>query len=171
MSVRLASASNSFDGVIVARFNAPMRAERVLTALQSWTCVPASISALAITLTDVVLAPQYPERVLIRYTGGGFDYTLSVAGVHGASGDAIDAAFAAVPLAIVRPGDVDPSIRLFDTIWGPLGIAQRSSQRRTVDQLVANRALATAVNQQLQQRLAASDGTAGRDGRPGLGRT
>jgi hypothetical protein len=171
VSVRLAAASNPFDGVIVARFNTPMRIEAALTALQSWLCEPASPGALPITLTEVVLNWSYPERVLLRYTGGGFEYTLSVAGIRAEDGSPVDLAYASLPLTIARPGDLDPAIRLFDTIWGPVGIAQRSSQRRNVDQLVANRALATAVNQQLRQRLASGDGTGGRDGRPGLRRT
>jgi hypothetical protein len=171
LTVRLVSARNPADGVIVARFNAAMRHDSILGAVQSWACTPASAAALPIALTEVVLNHAYPETALIRYTGGGSFYTLSVVGVRSSGGVPLDPAYSSVPLTIVRPGDGEPAIRLFDTIWGPIGIAQRSTQRRIVDQLVANRALATALNQQLQQRLAASDATAGRDGRPGLGRT
>jgi hypothetical protein len=172
LSVRLLSATNPADGVLVARFNTPMRANVSLLSLQSWACVAASSLALPIALTEVVAGgATYPETVLLRYTGGGFDCIVSVVGVTSAGGAPLDPAYSSVPLSIVRPGDIDPTIRLFDTIWGPMGVSQRASQRRTVDQLVANRALATAVNQQLQQRLSTGDGTAGRDGRPGLART
>jgi hypothetical protein len=170
LSIRLVSARNPADGVIVARFNVAMRRDSTLSAVRSWACTPASPSALPIELTEVVLNDAYRETALIRHTGGGGDYTLSVTGVRSSGGAPLDPAFSSVSLTIVRPGDVESAIRLFDTIWGPVGIAQRSTQRRTIDRLVANRALATAVNQQLQQRLGAGDGTAGRDGRPGLGR-
>jgi hypothetical protein len=171
LRVRLVSARNPADGVVVARFNVAMRRDATVGAVQSWACTPASPNALPIELTGVVLNDAYPETALIRYTGGGGDYKLTVTGVRSAGGSPLDPTFSAVPLTIARPGDVEPAMRLFDTIWGPVGIAQRPSQRRTVDQLVANRALATAVNQQLQQRLGAGDGTASRDSRPGLGRS
>lgn len=170
-SVRLLSAENLAEGVIVARFNQAMLHDAAFLSSQSWTCVPTSTSAFAITLVEVVANAAYPERALIRYTGGASDYLLAARGVRSSSGAALDPAFASVPLTIDRPGDVSPTIRLFDTVWGPLGMAQRPSQRRSVDQLVQNRAIAVAVGQQLQQRLAQTGGTAGRDGRPGLKRT
>jgi hypothetical protein len=170
ISARLISAQNPADGVIVARFNRAMLQDVALGSLQSWGCVPASDTALPIALTEVVLTAAYPEMALLRYVQGAGDYTLSVAGVVARDGVAVNPGFASVPLTVTRPGDVDPTVRLFDSVWGPLGIAQGASLRRTVDQLVANRALALGVNQQLQQRLAASGPSAGRDGRPGLGR-
>jgi hypothetical protein len=172
LSVRLVSATNPTDGVIVARFSTAMRRDAALAAMANWSCVPASNDAQPITLTDVVLPSRaHPEMVVLRYSGGGSDYTLAVRGVRSAAGELIDGTQASRPLTIGRPGDVEPTIRLFDTVFGPLGMAQRPPGRRTVDQLVANRAIATAVSEQLKQRLASSDGTAGRDGRPGLGRT
>lgn len=168
-NVRLIAADNPADGVIVARFNQAMAPDVALGALESWT-VSASESPAPITLADVVLAGAYPERVLLRYGEGGGDYLLSVAGVRAADGSPVDAAFSSVPLSITRPGELEMTVRLFDSVWGPLGIAQRASARRTVEQLVANRALGLGVNQQLAQRLAAAGTTAGRDGRPGMGR-
>lgn len=169
--VRLISATNLADGVIVARFNQAMLDDVELRSVGSWSVARASADALSATLTDVVLNAAHPEMALLRYEGGGGDYTLSVAGARAADGTTIATALATVPLTISRPGDIDMTVRMFDSVWGPLGIAQRASQRRTVDQLVANRALALGVNQQLAQRRASSGTSAGRDGRPGMARS
>jgi hypothetical protein len=171
VSVRLVSATNPMDGVIVARFNQAMQHDAAFLSTLSWSCTPASPSALAITLVEVLASVAYPEMALLRYTGGADEYALGVRGVLASSGNAVDLAFSSVALTIEHPGDVDPTIRLFDTIWGPLGMAQRRSLRRSMDQIVQNRAIAVAVGEQLKQRMASGDGTAGRDGRPGLART
>ena len=167
---RLISATNPSDGVIVTRFNRAMLEDAALHSVESWSLASASADSLPATLTEVLLNPAYPEMALLRYTEGGGDYTLSVAGVRAFDGTPVAPAYARVPLTISRPGEVEMTVRLFDSVWGPLGIAQRASRRRTVEQLVANRALALGVNQQLAQRLSSTGTTAGRDGRPGLGR-
>lgn len=171
LEVRLISAMNPADGVIVARFNRAILQDVALASPESWSLQPDSDASLPVSLSEVVLATAYPEMALLRYDQGSGDYTLLVAGVRAPDGAAVDPAYASVPLAITHPGDIDTTVRLFDSVWGPLGIAQRASRRRTVEQLVANRALALGVNRQLAQRLSASGPTAGRDGRPGLGRT
>jgi hypothetical protein len=171
VSVRLVSATNPSDDVIVARFNQAMSHDAAFLSALSWSCTPVSTSAPAIAVVEVVASVPYPEMAFLRYAGGAGDYTLGVRGVQSSSGGALDPGFSSVALTIERPGDVDPTIRLFDTIWGPLGMAQRPSLRRSMDQIVQNRAIAVAVGEQLKQRLASSDGTQGRDGRPGLART
>jgi len=170
--VRLLAASNPTDGVLVARFSVPMRRDTALTSLGSWRCVATAPFALPIELTEVVAGgPANAATVLVRYQGGGVECTLSASGLVSIEGVPLDPGFASITIPILRPGDLEPTVRLFDTVWGPVGMSQRASLRRSVDQLVANRALAAAVNQQLQQRLASSDGTAGRDGRPGTRRS
>jgi hypothetical protein len=153
----------------VARFNQAMLQDAALGSPQSWRLEAVSENALAISVTAMVLAPAHPALVLLRTDGGAGDYVLSVAGARAADGVAIDPAFASVPVAIARAGDAEMTVRLFDSVWGPLGVAQRPTRRRTVDQLVANRALALGVQQQLAQRLGLG-GSAGGDGRPGARR-
>lgn len=170
LEVRLISAMNPAEGVIVARFNRAMLQDVALRSPESWSVQPDSEASLPLSVTEVVLVAAYPEMALLRYAEGGGDFMLSVAGVRAPDGAVVDPVHASVPLAITRPGEVEMTVRLFDSVWGPLGIAQRASRRRTVEQLVANRALALGVNRQLAQRLSASGPTAGRDGRPGLGR-
>jgi hypothetical protein len=168
---RLVSVKNPVAGVLVARFNQAMGLGDAETALDRWTVAPVDGGAAPLVLEALFTRPAYPEMATLAYSGGELgDYRLSVADVRAGNGRALAPDGNAVTFTLRYPDAPDSTIRLFDSVWGPVGMAQRASLRRTVDQLVANRALALGVNQQLQQRLAAAGTTAARDGRPGQGR-
>lgn len=169
-SVRMISAANPAEAVLVVRFNFPMSQDAVMQALENWSVTPADAQAVPITLTAIVLNQSYPEMALLRYVGGGGNYIVKATGLTAASGAPLSPAHNSQPVTIDRPGDVVPTVRLFDTVWGPVGVAQRTISRRTIDQLVINRAIAGAVQIQLQQRIAATDGTSSGT-LPGSGRT
>jgi len=170
--VRLVSVTNPLAGVLVARFNQAMNLGDGETALEHWTVAPLAPGAAPLLLKELFTSGTYLEMASFAYEGGErADYRLAVADVYSAKRRSLETGGNAISFTLAYPDEVDLTVRLFDSVWGPVGIAQRASFRRTVDQLVAHRALALGVNQQLQQRLASAGATAGRDGRAGLGRS
>src|SRR5579871_545949 len=168
---RLVSVSNPTGGVIVARFNQPLDIASV-GAPEAFSVRQVELDGAGVDLVGVTTSTTLPERALIRYQGGSaIDYVLRAVNARSKDGVAIDPAFSELMFELTYPDLKQLGVRLFDTIWGPLGVAQRPVDRRSADQLVTSRAIATAVKLQLQQQLASTDGRAGRDGRPGLARS
>jgi len=169
-SCRLISVANPAEGFLVARFNAGMRQDVELTSLSNWLIEGVSDGAAPIELTEILVSVQYPEAVFIRYTGGGSVYRLTARNVFSQAGLGIDQAHDSIEFDLQYPSDPPNTVLLFDTVWGPLGLSKRNIGRRHIDKLVASRAISVALNTQLAQRLAATDGTSNRDGRPGSNR-
>lgn len=167
--LRLLQVLNPSAGVLVARFNGAMRIDGSFLDPLNWVITPITAGAKELVVVSVAASQALPDTARLAYVGGGSSYTLSVKNAAGALG----------ALLLVDEGDFDilfPSedefeLRLFDSIFGAIGISQRVRQRRTMDALVANRALALGVDEQTRLRFQQLDDTAGRDGRPGKLRT
>ena len=172
MDPRLLSVENPRDGLLLARFNVAMLQDPILLATGSWKLLPSSSSSIGLIVVGVTVDPTRPEVVNLAYEGGSqAEYTLAAGKLFAADGGELLPANSSQAFDLVYPAPSEAQVHLFDTIWGPLGIAQNLSNRRGIDQLVRNRAISSALNEQIAQRLSANNGTAGRDGRPGGNRS
>jgi hypothetical protein len=170
--VSLLSVENPMEGILVARFSTAMLGDAALLDIGNWRIVPVSPGARELSVVGVAWTPARPSQVVLRYSGGGSQYQLVVGNLRSQNLDPIAAAFSSSTFELLYGTPFEPTVKLFDSIFGPLGIAQRMMPRRHIDRLLVNRAIALAMDQQLAIKLAgATDGTAGRDGRPGVSRT
>jgi len=150
---RIISVSNTSPGTLVVRFNEPMKLDDVFRRVQNFSIQPVG-SAPAVTVLEVMTNSLQPDAATLIFSGGGSPYTLTVTGVTDVAGNAIDPQFNSTQFNIDFPGgELDPRIHIFDTVFGPLGLIQRTINRRTVDGLVVNRSLDLGVNIQLANRL------------------
>lgn len=172
LAPRLLSVTNPAEGVLLARFNVPMRPGSEFTSVASWTVAPVDADARELILLNVYAHPSLSETAVILYEGGGSIYSMTASGLFGADGQALNKNYDQVDFEILFGTPLDASVKTFNSVFGPLGILQRLITRRSVDRLVANRSLALGTDEQMRIRFAATtDGTAGRDGRPGARRT
>ena len=164
---RLLSISNPADGVLLARFNRQLSPGEA-GAAGKWSVAPATTGA-DIALLDVAFADVDRRNVLvISYSGGNrVDYIASTNGIVDVTGAHLEDGYSTCTFTLSYPSLPLPRITLFDTVWGPVGLAQRLIERRTIDQTVINRALALGTNQQIQLRVAAAGGVQSGDPRPG----
>lgn len=162
---RLIRVINPFEGSLRAYFNRPMLINQAFLSPASWTITPVSAGAAPLEITEVVASTDQPDVAHLRYAGGGSTYRLSVINVLSLDGD--DLEHAESTFEILFGNEEDAKIRFFNSIYGPLGISQRVRMRRSMDDHVAGRAIAFALDEQLRLRVQRLDGTAGRDGRPG----
>lgn len=160
---------NPFEGALRAYFNRAMRVDDALRSPKNWTITPISAGAAPLEIVSVAAASNQPDVVQLGYEGGGSIYELAVINVVSLEGDPLEEN--AVRFEILFGEEERPQIRFFDSIYGPLGISQRARTRRSIDDHVANRAIAFGLDEQLRLRLQRLDGTVGRDGRPGKRRT
>lgn len=171
VGLRLLKAENPFDNVIVAFFNRPMRLNGQFFDPRNWIITPVSVGAKPLTIVDVNTYAGQASVARLRYEGGGSTYELSPLGVTDLNGDGLENGYDATLFEILFGDEETPTIKLFDSIFGPLGISQRLRTRRTMDDHVSNRAMALALDEQFRLRMQRLDGTAGRDGKPGTRRT
>lgn len=172
VGMRLLSVKNPREGVLVARFNRPLRHGDGVPAAANMRIQPVSPGARELIIVEALVTDRNPDVLVLLYEGGGSTYQLTVLGLVGEDGESIEAGFDAATFEIFHGTPLPYSTRVFDTVFGPIGLAQRPVQRRSVEALVASRATALAMDVQFKQRLAAfGDGTAGRDGRMGGNRT
>lgn len=169
IGARLIQVLNPFEGVLRAYFNRAMRIDDAFLSPENWTITPISAGAVPLEVVAVEATTAQPNSALLRYAGGGSTYSLSVINVASFEGDELEDNEA--EFEIVFGEEAAPQVRFFNSIFGPLGITQRLRTRRSMDDHVAGRANAFALDEQLRLRMQQLDGTAGRDGRPGKRRT
>jgi len=167
VGTRLLKVRNPTRGILEAIFTQPLRQDNTLFALGNWKITPVSEGAIPIVITEIIASAAYPAVVRLRHTGGGSTYTLEALGILGADGYPLEEGYSSVGFDIVFEEEETPEIRLFNSIYGPLGVSQRARKKRSVDDFVANRSIALALDEQFRLRFQQLDETAGRDGRPG----
>lgn len=168
---RLISVVNPMPGVLVASFNEAMSLDGAFLAAPSWRVEAITPGAPPIVVTDVFADPSGPNTAVLHHTGGGSTYELMVLGLVSQAGDPVEDGQNRAIFDLVFGAEDDPTIRLFDTIFGPIGISQRPRLRRTMDDHVINRSIALGMDEQFRLRFQTLDGTSGRDGRSGTRRT
>jgi hypothetical protein len=168
---RLVQVLNPFDNVLLAYFNQPMAINGSFLTAKNWKVSPVSAGAAALEITEVTAVVGRPAVAQLRYVGGGSTYLLTVLDLVSAVNEPIEFGFNSVEFEILFGDQEPPTIRLFNSIFGPLGIRQSVRTRRSMDEHVVNRAIALGLDEQFRLRMQQLDATAGRDGRPGTRRT
>ena len=169
---RLISAVNVAPGLLVANFNRPMRLGSTFEFEGNWKITPVLPDTSPITVNEVVSSTIDPDSAILRISGGGSPYILTVGEpVVDATGEPLEEGFNSVQFELIFEEEPVDTIRLFDSIFGPLGITQRRVKRRTVDRHTADRSLAVALDEQLRLRFQQVGSSAARDGREGIRRT
>lgn len=168
---RLLNVLNPMPGVLLAHFNEPMLQDEAFLTPGNWPVEGVSSDAVPLTITEVFAHANNAHTATLHYEGGGSTYELTVLNVISQDGDPLELGYNSAIFELRYGAEADPVIRLFDTIFGPVGISQREITRRTIDDHVVNRSLAIGMDQQFRLRYQSLDGTAGRDGRPGIKRT
>jgi hypothetical protein len=163
---------NPRPNILLVHFNKPMLIDDKFKFIPNWRITPISEGAAPLTITEVSSTSTQPDVAHIKYTGGGSVYELTALGsILSQEGDPLEGGFNTVVFDIIF-GEEDPgTIRLFDSVFGPLGISQRVAKRRSFDEHTADRSLALALDEQFRLRFQQLDNTAGRDGKPGKLRT
>lgn len=169
---RLLTVRNPQPNLLLAHFNRPMRLDDTFFFVGNWRVTPVSPGAAPLTITEVTTTTSQPDVAHIRYSGGGSEYQLTVLpSILSQDGDALEQGFNTVLFEILFGDEDEATIRLFDSVFGPLGISQRVATRRSMDEHTADRSLALALDEQFRLRFQQLDNTVGRDGRPGKLRT
>ena len=122
-------------------------------------------------ITEIVASDAQADVAHLRYTGGGSTYSLKAVGILGEDGSPLEYGFDNVEFEIVFGEEEDPTVKIFNSVFGPMGVSQRSRTRRSIDEFTANRAIALALDEQFRLRFQQLDNTVGRDGRDGKRRT
>lgn len=166
--LRLLQVRNAMPNVLLAYFNRGVRLDAPYYQTSNWIVTPLTATK-PLTVTEVLARAGRADISYLRYTGGGpGTYRLRVRALTSEDGSGIDTGYDVADFTLAYPDEEEPNIKLFDSIFGPLGISQQIVQRRTMDGHVADRALATALNEQLRIRVERSDTTLSR--KPGRGR-
>lgn len=169
---RLIGIRNPQPNLLLAHFNQPMMLDGAFSTVSNWPITAVSEGALPIEVVAVSTTTSQPNVAHIRYTGGGSEYKLTVLdSILSQAGDPLEDGYNSVVFDLVYGEEETPTIRLFDSIFGPLGISQRLITRRSMDQHTADRSLALALDEQFRLKFQQLDNSAGRDGRPGKLRT
>jgi hypothetical protein len=169
--LRMLAVRNPFENMLMAYFNRPMKLDESFFMPAHWLITPISAGAKPLKVTEVTARDGRPDVAHLRYEGGGSTYLLTAINLVDEHGNGFERGYDSKQFEILFGDQEDPTVRLFNSIWGPLGISQRARTRRTIDDHVANRSLALALDEQFRIRMQRLDATAGRDGRPGKRRT
>jgi len=138
----------------------------------NWRVTPVSEDDAPISITKVTVTTTQPDVAFLWYAGGDGQYELqALSSIVSQDGDPIEVGFNKTVFDLVYAQEDEGTIRLFDSVFGPLGISQRLINRRTMDELASERSLAIALDEQFRLRFQQLDDTVGRDGKPGKLRT
>lgn len=168
---RLIKVANPIEGLLLANFNQPMLLDGTFFFKENWVITPISDGAAPLEITEVFASESQANVAHLRYIGGGSTYSLKANGVLGEDGSPIEDGFDSVEFEIVFGKEEEPTVKIFNSVFGPMGVSQRSRTRRTIDEFTANRAIALALDEQFRLRFQQLDNTVGRDGRDGKRRT
>jgi hypothetical protein len=171
IGLRLLQVKNPSPNILVAHYNRPLRQSAALRFAPNWIVTPVSDGAAPLEIVEGLTNSNNTDVVTLRYAGGGSTYRLTNESVIDSSGNQIDPLFNNALFEILYGDEPAPSVRLFNTIYGPIGISQRLRLRRTMDDHVVGRSISLGMNEQFRLRMNNLDGSAGRDGRPGKNRT
>jgi len=169
--VRLLQVRNPAPRILIAYYNHPLRQDAALAFVPNWIVEPVSTGAAPLEITEIVVHPNTANMVMLRYVGGGSTYRLINSQIVDSDGNPVDPNHNSALFEIRFGDEPDATVRLFNTIYGPIGISQRVRLRRTMDDHVVSRSIALGMDEQFRLRLRNLDGSAGRDGRPGRNRT
>lgn len=165
--LRITGIDNPFDGSLVVNFNEPLVQNEAYFVPGNWVVTPVSPGAKPLSIVSVTGSAVTPQTAILRYVGGGSEYQLQVFNIEGLYGTPFEY-LGDIALFEIIFGTQDAfDVTLFDTIFGPMGLAKRTITRRTMDGHTADLALALALDEQIRLRRQILDNTAGRDGRPG----
>jgi len=167
---RLLGVKNPSPGILLADFNQSMMVDNTFRDIGNWQVEGVSADALPLTITKVSSTTLAPNRATLEYEGGGSTYELVVVNIVSKDGESLEFGFDRVQFELTFGAEDVPVVRLFDSVFGPLGISQREVRRHDVDRHAANRSLAVALDEQVRLKFQQLDATAGRDGRPGATR-
>lgn len=167
---RLLDVKNPRPGILAAYFNRPMAIDGTFLFAPNWQVEPVG-AAVPLEITEVMASSSKPDIAFLRYEGGGSEYILTALRVLGQDGDPLQPGYNSALFEIIYGEEVAPTIRLFDTVFGPIGTSQRLITRRTMDDHVINRSIAIGMDEQFRLRFAAMDQTIIRGGAPGGRRT
>jgi hypothetical protein len=172
IGLRLLAARNPFEGTLLAYFNQPMLIDDHFLSPGDWVVTPISAGATPLAIEAVMAQTGQANVANLQYTGGtdGATYLLTVSDLFSATGVGLETGFNTATFVLAFATQQDPTIHLFNSIFGPLGVSQRVITRRVLDNHVANRSLAVALNEQFRLRAQGLDGTANSSGKPGSGR-
>jgi len=168
---RLLQVKNPAKGILIAFFNQAMKHNADFLSAANWKVDPVSDGAIPLSITEVIANSTQPDQAILRYEGGGSTYKLTTFKLVSASGQQIEPGYESALFDILFKQDEKPKIRLFDTIFGVVGVSQGVISRRTMDDHVAGRAIATGMDEQFRLRMQTFDGAQGRTGKPGTRRT
>jgi hypothetical protein len=172
VGARLVSVTNPKEGVLVASFNMPMLRDDSFYDVESWKISPVSEGARELVVLSVEADPSNPSTAILKFDGGGSSYELGVSGLVSIDGVPLDGDFSSVGFAVSKGTAMPSTVKLLDSVYGPLGVIQSELPRRTVERLVVGRATALATEKQLAIKLAAySSGISPNDPRMGGGKT
>ena len=171
VGLRLLNVTNPFENALTVYFNRSMRLDTSFFQPTNWIVTPVSPGAQPLTITNVSSHNGQARVANLRYIGGGSTYELGPVNLVDSNGEPFESGYGSVLFEILFGSEPDSTIRLFNSIFGPLGISQRVRTRRSIDDHVSNRAMALALDEQFRLRMQRLDATAGRDGRPGKRRT
>ncbi|TAL45267.1 MAG: hypothetical protein EPN91_02795 [Salinibacterium sp.] len=166
-ALRLLQVQNPFSNTLLAYFNRPLQLNVNYYLLTNWTVTPLTATE-PLVLTEVLARSGRLDIGQLRYAGGGAGtYRLTVRNLIATDESEIEFGYDYADFELRFPAEADPRIRLFDSIFGPLGISQQLLQRRTIDGHVVDRALAASLNEQLRIRMQRLDTTASPASKPG----
>ena len=171
VGLRLIQISNPMENVLVVSFNRSLALNGEFYFVDNWKVTEVSDGAVPLEIVEVVGSASQPDKAYLRYTGGGSTYLLTVYSLLGASGEPLEFGYDSLEFELLFGDEEAPTVRLFDSVYGPLGISQQVRRRRTMDEHTADRAIAMALDEQLRLRMQQLDGTIDRTGKPGIRRT
>lgn len=171
VGLRLLQVRNPMENVLLASFNKALALNGDFYSIGNWKVTPVSDDALPLEIVEVTSNPRQPDIGVLRYTGGGSVYLLTVYSLISSGGEPIDPDYNSSEFDLVFGDQPTPEVRLFDSVFGPLGITQQIRTRRTLDDHTADRAIALGLDEQFRLKLQQLDGTIGRTGKPGIRRT
>lgn len=168
-ALRLLQAKNPIENMLLAYFNRPLKNNAAFYRVSNWAIAPLT-AADHLDLLEVVARPGRSDIAHLRVSGGSSGaYRLTVRNLLAVDESELETGFDTADFVLAFPAEREPTIRLFDSIFGPLGVSHQVVQRRTMDGHVADRALAAALDEQLKIRMQRLDATSS-PGKPGRGR-
>ena len=171
VGLRILQVRNPMENVLLAHFNKSMKLDTDFYAIGNWVVTPVTEGAAPIEIVEITSNARQPDQAHLRYTGGGSTYLLTVYNVMSQAGESIEHGYNSIEFDLIYGAEETPTVRLFDSVYGPLGISQQTRRRRTMDDHTSDRAVALALDEQFRLRLQQLDGTIGRTGKPGIRRT
>ena len=170
VGLRMMQVRNPSPNILVAYFNRPLRQDAGLVFTPNWVIAPVSAGAAPLEVFEVIVNSTHTNMATLRYQGGGSLYRITNNQIFDNADAQIDPDFNSAVFEILFGDEPAPTIRLFDTIYGPIGITHQVRLRRTMDDHVIGRSIALGMNEQFRLQSNNLDGSAGRDGRPGKNR-